>query len=401
MILLKPRCYFLLLGLIFGAPTYAQDRIASRAPRGTSTTSSYVPAPDTPQRFRSQKTWQGSRWYVLGRLFDANKIQWIDGGISEIKWDSRTCSPARLATLHQSNFQIRRGEGAGLNLEILKSRDWVAIEVNPAYLKEEFIVSVGSAGRENACTGIVAMTYIWDAAQGTTQPLFFISKTGNRYFGSEFLIESSEFEERADIQLDLLLGISHNRFPNAAAGTKSSLIFAPNAIARGEWQVPTLPQLGLTLGLSQTVASIGGVANQNALYSDWALGLFYQKMLRVRDGLQLRASLRFAQHLSDDNQTLSTIATANKNAQYFIWGFLAQIYHSERWLTGAELSYGLPNSMAGRGVKQSYMSALARLGVRMTTSMFLISEVDYQSFMAATYNPETQLAVNLGMRLEL
>lgn len=407
------------LGLLLSTVAGAQDRLPPRRrvvtapPANESTRAAQVPvsrpevAPVRARekssrtlRWNSAKIWRTSRWYVVGRIERDATVRWLDGQVSPVSWEQR-CSRNILQSATAGEVQIERGPQGPDGLEVLRSGDWLAIEVNPAYLTEEFKVGIKSGTGDVLCSGTLNLSYIWDAGRGNARPLLFVSANDNLYYGHQLSINSDDLEERADVQIDLLLGISSNSFPNASGAAKKSLIFAPNAIARGEWLIPSLNSWGMFGSLRQRVASFGGAANQDALYSDWSTRLFYQRFLRWKDGLQLRASLGFLQHLADDNRDLPTVSVINRKAQYFVASMLAQLYFSRRWFMGLEMQYGLPNQMAGRGTTQSYLGGLTRIGIRATPSMFLIGELEYQTYQAKGISAETQLGAQFGLRLEL
>jgi len=176
---------------------------------------------------------------------------------------------------------------------------------------------------------------------------------------------------------------------------------APIAMARGEWLFPYWRNIGGALSLSQTVANFGGIQDQNALYSDWAAEVFYQGMMAISDGLQLRASMGYHQHLGDDNSDVPTIAAPNKNAQFLTFGLLANLYFAKKWFTGLHIDYGMKGAMSGSGAKQGLMEGIFSLGRRVSSTMFLIGGLQYRAYTAEGYDAETLKSLTMGIRLEL
>jgi hypothetical protein len=208
-------------------------------------------------------------------------------------------------------------------------------------------------------------------------------------------------DERADVQLDLLLGFWKANFNNATSPAVKSLNMAPVAVARGEWLLPFFRDMGLQIILEQSVASFGGADKQSVLLSDWSMNAFYQRILPIKDGLQLRASVGYRQHLGDDNRDVPTLVDNNRNAKYVVVGGTANLYFARRWLLGGDFTYGLPSAMAGRGVKQSFMEGLGRIGFRMTSSLLLLMEGGYRTYRVESDQDDTMLEFQGGIRLEL
>jgi hypothetical protein len=155
------------------------------------------------------------------------------------------------------------------------------------------------------------------------------------------------------------------------------------------------------IGLEQVMASWGGGTAQQALYSDWNIGFFLEDFLPVADALQLRASVGYYEHLADDNIQLPTFSPFIKGSKYITATGLMNFYFGNFWLLGTSVDYGIPSDIAGAGRKQSMLSVMGRLGMRVTGFMFLLAEGGFKDYKATDVSTERMLQGYLGIRLDL
>ncbi len=343
--------------------------------------------------FPSGKVWRSARWYVVGRWHAADEIVWLGGGRTRIRYGNPKCG-----NVEGLGF-VARAERAG-DLEVLRSGVWTLIEVSPNVQTEAFTFSVPGADAD--CRREAKVTYAWSGAREGVKPLLFLQPANNRYFGATFHVRPDIPAEKADIQLDLLLGGAKGKFPNAdtANGASSSFYLAPMAIARGEWLLPFFRDVGLNLGLEQTVANFGGAPLQNVFFSDWNVGAFYQRLLPVANGFLLRGGFKFHNHVADDNKELRSLADSGVESKGFLLGASATLYFADAWLVGADFDYGLPSSMAGRG-KSSMMDFTGRFGLRVTGFLYLLGELGYRTYANEAMNTDSLLRFSGGLRFDL
>jgi hypothetical protein len=284
---------------------------------------------------------------------------------------------------------------------VLSGGDWFAIEVTPDVDKEtiEFALPEDPSGRE--CRSKVVVEYAWSGEKNRRDPVLFLKPTGNEFYNRIFHVLSPVPSGRADLQLDLLAGVWRGTFPNVESGGKKSFLLVPTAIARGEWKLPFHKSAGLQIALEQTVSNMGQVANlQNVFFSDWTLGAFYEMFLPIRDGLQLRGSIRYHQHTADDNKSLRSLAYNGRDARHILLGATSNLYFRRYWLAGMDLDWALPGSLAGRG-SSTLLDVTARGGLRLTSFLYFLSELGYRVQGIEGAQSESLLRFQAGIRLDL
>ena len=354
--------------------------------------------------FRTFKKWVAGRWYVVGHWTAPDTIEWLGSPPTKILYPNDSCTsdpgPGKFARNKMRDKTLDQAE-------ILRGEDgWFLIEVSPSVASEEFLVLPASQSTVDPetkpdCLARTPISYAWSKGRGSVRPLLFLNPQSNRFFKKEISVAVPEDEDaEADIQLDLLLGYWKASLPNASASAKRSLNLAPTAVVRGEW-LPLKTSWGLTLSLEQTVTNFGGATGQNALFSDWVVGTFFEKYFPFLDSFQVRLGGQYRQHLADDSTDVSSLATPNKNGKYLIGTGTLNLYFAKRWLVGGDLELGFPSSMAGRGVKQSYLSGAGRAGFRVTSSVILLLEGGFRSYKAVGFSHESIVYGQLGVRLDL
>ena len=380
--------------LLLAAHAQAQED-ASVAPK------SAVKKATIPLSFTTQKNWDAGRWYAVGKWVQGNGIRWLGGDAA-----TRVDLPAECIA-KESPFagtierNVHRDESLK-SAEVLTSGEWIAIELSPNVQEEEFTVKGPTFSNNPNCHARMNLAYAWSKDGGKVTPLLLLSAKGSRFYGYEVNMDppAKESGETADITLDLMLGFWPGKIPSAGADSKKTLNFAPVATVRGEW-LPLKQYWGIILGLEQTVASFGGVANQKALFSDWQIGTFGEGFLPVADSLQLRGGLRYRQHLADDSLQAPSLLSANKDARYIVASGTANLFFGGQWLVGFDAEYGLPGELAGRHVKQSFLNGVGRLGFRTSTFLYIIFEGGYRAYQVKGAPTESVTMAQLGIRLDL
>jgi hypothetical protein len=353
--------------------------------------------------FNSARPWTAARWYVLGQWIGPNRVKWLGGGQSAFKFPNVTCLDAK-----NPNGDFERisepNDSVVDDIEILKSKDFFAIEVPTSQVSEKFYVKTGKILPEgdHSCRIEIELKYSWLQGPGDVRPLIFLSPQKNKYFGYEIHLEppTEKPDSVADISMDLMFGYTYAKVPNAFDDASKTLHLAPMAKARGEW-VPFKEYFGMSLSLEQTMASWGGVADQQGLFSDWSIGSFVEVFLPVFDAVQIRGSANYYEHLADDNVATATFSPLIKVSKYFTVKGLVNLYFADQWFLGGELEYAIPGKMAGVGVSQSMLGITGRLGLRVTSFMFFILEGDMRNYKAEGTQTETTLQSYLGIRLDL
>ncbi len=359
--------------------------------------------------FESEKRWEAARWYAIGRWVAPNRIQWVGGGQSLLEFSSATC-------LSKENYvgQIVRSQNSSKQdevLEVFQQKDFFALELPTDLSKEKLKVTSGQKLKVDLqipCEIEIEVQYAWVKTQPSetkVSPLVFLSPTRNLYFGYEFeiLIPNVKPEGLADVQLDILGGYARAKFPSVASTGVCDLNLFPVARARGEW-LPFTHYWGMNLSLEQVMASWGGAktdaGNQSALYSDWSLGTFLEDFYPVFDSIQVRLGLSYLEHSGDDNPLIPTLLPANKNAAFLVGTLTTGIYFSDRWLLGGDFTYGPPVNFKGNG-KQSYLSVLGRVGMRVTGFLFLLSETGFKTYTTSGSPSDSVIQAHVGIRLDL
>lgn len=363
--------------------------------------------------FDSLRIWKDARWYAIGHWEGPNLIRWLGGKETSYAMPKPECSlpEAYPSFVRPENFEEKRvdGQKKSLNREVMHKREWFAIELNPAIESENFEIRSPRFKEMPECRTEVRFNYGWQKPTAL-KPLLFL-KTKDYFFGHEITIYAPEKPQKANIQLDLFIGLWKGTFPSAKVNPnfasankpapKTSLLFIPTAVSRGEWILPGQKRFGLMLALEQTLFSMGGQPSQTVRISDWFTGVFYQQMMPAIDGLQFRMAMRYHEHLTDQGTVYDTQIDANRNAKNIIVTGTLNHYLARRWLLGVDFEYGFPNGLAGRGVKQGYIGYYGRLGFRLTNFMLILSEFGFRNYSAAGYPTEKLLQANGGIRLEL
>lgn len=346
--------------------------------------------------FKSKKSWRGARWYWIGKWSAKGYVEWLGGDRSSLSGVSTSCFGSK------ADFTYGGGTGRldsnGQPEEILRYDQWVAIEVDPEKNQDEIVVSLSSSEQ---CQGRLTLPVNVGSMKGRgPKPLLMIRPDSNEYFNYSIVIASPQ-EERADIQLDLLLGYGKVSLPNAEPGASTGITFLPLATARGEWLIPSWNGIGFLAEIEQSVINAGGIEGQNVLFSDWAVGAFYQTIFAWADGLQVRLWGKYHQHLADDGQDVVSLAEPNADARYFQFGASGSLYFGKRWLLGLEGEYGLPNQMSGTGITQAYNEIVLRSGFRLTPALTALLEAGLQNFVVQDYLTEKLTTLKFGVRLDL
>lgn len=380
--------------------------------------------------FDTRRFWSESRWYAIGHWVTPDTIRWIGGSDMKVQFprvdctlpengDSLIVRPQDLKVDANANPDKKKQP---INREVLNKRGWVAIEGSPNVAEENFEIRSNRYKEMPECVSRVRINYGWKGQKTEVKPLLFLKPT-DYFFGYEITLYAPEKPERANIQLDLMIGYWNGSFPNAKVSAtaaakrasdqlttptladypaaKKKIHLAPAAVSRGEWLVPFEKRIGLTLGIEQSLLSFGGVDFQRVLISDWFMGAFFQQILPGLDGLQFRVFMKYHEHLTDQGTVYETMLDVNRQAKNLIVGSTLNHYFGRRWLLGADFEYGFPNAMAGRGVDQSYMAYYGRVGFRLTTFLLMIAEGGFRNYKAAGYPTEKLLQANGGIRLEL
>jgi hypothetical protein len=358
--------------------------------------------------FDSNKKWTAARWYVVGEWIGPNRVRWLGGGQSLFKFPNVNCLDSKnpVANIERvETVDITQGK---IPNEILTSNTYFAIEVPASQVSERFRVSP----KAKNCEIEIELKYSWLQGPGDVRPLLFLSPQKNKYFGHEIHLEPpvEKPESAADISMDLLMGFSLTRFPNVDSdNAKQTLILAPVAKARGEW-IPFSYLFGMNINLEQVMASWGGykdpdtgIVEQQALYSDWSLGVFLEHYFPVFDALHIRGGLSYYEHLADDNIANPTFSNSIKGSKYLVANGMMNFYFGDYILLGGAVDYGIPSTLGGvgGGVKQSMLAFNARFGIRVTSFMFLLGEGGMRSYMATGVSPEVSYQGFIGIRLDL
>jgi hypothetical protein len=242
----------------------------------------------------------------------------------------------------------------------------------------------------------------WSGERGKLQPQLVLSPKDSSFYGQKFRFKTPpEVDLSSDLLLEVLLGFWKLDLPNAASGGSKSLYSAPVAIARGEWTPPFSRNVGLQIGLEQSLSSLGETSTESVLFSDWYFGPFVQHMLPVADALVVRGAVRFYQHLSDDNFDQKSIGDANRDAQYLTVSSTIALFYVKRWMTALHFEYGPPTSMAGRGEKQSLLNGSLRFGYRFSPGVTGLLETGYRNYGLSKSSSESVWnLVQTGFRIE-
>jgi hypothetical protein len=344
------------------------------------------------------KEWKAARWYLVGQWVAPNRIEWLGGGETNVKFTKSGC------TSGQGVGQLVRlgAKGVVQTLEVLERDAFVAIELSPAIARERFEFRSPQFGSDPSCKSEVSISYNWSGKSGDFRPFLALTAQNNRYSGYVLQFATPETEaSRMDIQLDLSLGVAQSKLPNAQGGAESILL-APVAVSRGEWMIPGLPVLGLEIGLEQSIANLGAPEDSFVLFSEWMAGVFYEHTLFFGDGLVLRGHLRYHQRRADDSRLRTLVAEPNKDAKVVGIVTQARFYYLQRWMSGVVLEYGPALSLAGRGEAQGLLAAKVQFGYRMNPTLSLILESGYRQFTLDQSKSESELQlVQAGVRLSL
>lgn len=381
------------------APVQAPAQSAATGPVSAPAPAASPSAPRPPAAdarevsFVSRRAWTAPRWYLLGRWNSAHEIQWPGGVRISLRFDDPAC-----ANIKEPGRIVRDSDDA----EVLSSGAWFALELNPDVAKEEVEAQIGSEGPNGpACRSRIPLVYAWNGERGQRDPVLFLKPTGNEFFKRVFHVTSPAVAGRADIQLEVLLGLWRGNFPSVTSGGSSSFFLAPAAIARGEWLLPVRKKhFGLQVALEQNVANIGQVQNQNVYFGDWLVGAFYVRNFPIAEGLQLRGRVAYHQHAADDNPLVHSLAYNGRDARHILLGASGTIYFARAWMTGIDLDYALPGNLAGRG-PASYFDSTLRGGRRLTGFLYGVSEIGYRVQGISGAPSETQLRFQAGVRLDL
>lgn len=347
--------------------------------------------------FDSARGWNAARYYVIGRWIAADRVEWLGSrGNSRVLFADAACSlsgPDDVKVIRN-----REVDKSLENAEVVQQGEWIAIEVSPSVQAED--IGIESIANDD-CLGSMSLKYSWTKGTGEVQPLTFYSPSAS-FFGYDitFTEPATEVRTESDIQMDLMMGVWQAKVPNAVETANKTLIMSPTAVARGEW-MPTQEHWGLALSFEQGVANFGGVENQSALYSDWAIGGFGEYVLSIADAFQSRVYLRYHQHLGDDASAVPTLAPANKVARYLTMTLSNQLYFSRRWLVGMDIDYGPSLRLAGRGINQGMIGVSVRAGYRITSFLFFIVEGGYRAYTGDNILDESVVIGQAGVRLEL
>jgi hypothetical protein len=342
-------------------------------------------------KFLSNKAWNASRWYLIAEM-KANSLDFKNSRSSyKVSFSSR-CNYSDPKT----EF-IR--EEKSMDLEVLRSGSWLLIEIQPVYVVDTLTLQIKDNER---CKVKVPLSYTFQGGDSGMQPYLFLSQGNTTYFSKKFVIESPPAQDRADVQVDLLLGYTMASLKNTESGAKKSLHLAPVALTRGEWVSPWSAQrIGATISLEQSLGTYGGVSNQTLNISEISTGLFWEKILAKMKGVQFRLYLRYLQRLEEDGSFVTSIAPSHEYMVFPLMGTMVNFFFSDRWMSGFELAYGYPTQIAGAGVDQDMILLRARLGRRLTSSLFFLLETSVKQIHAGGTSADLYYNISSGFRLDL
>lgn len=352
---------------------------------------SVLAAAQTKVQFKTRQNWTSSRWYVLGQVRDT-EIQWLGGSKTVFGPVPNECS----ATLKKAP---KHASVASSDNEVLISPDrWIAVPVDPEKQRDSIAIFYTEKCKLN-------FPIKWSAGGSggadVLTPFLFLNPQSNIYLGYLFDISAPASSGGTDILLDIVGGAWMMNLGNADAGAKSKIILAPVVQARGEWTSPWLGGLGFELHLLQGLASFGGVTNQSLLISEWLAGAYYQEIIGIGQGMVWRVHADFFQHLADEGTQVDSIGTYENNQEGLNFGLSVSQYFAKRWHVSMRGDYGLPSTMAGRGLKQSFWGLGGRIGYLVTDSVTWLVEGNYRSYGYEGFNSTTAFSGATGIRLEL
>ena len=286
--------------------------------------------------FETSKEWKSSRWYLIGKWVSSSQILWLDGKRTSVNWADPVCLKSPYIP------RIESRDGAANDLEVLRSSAWIAIEINPVVVQENFQLSVRKSKDGDYCKASLPLSTALSGGAGS-KPLLVLQPTGSSYFGKNIDIKVVDPSELTGLQLDIMMGYWYAQLKNAQAlNAASKLHLFPVATARLEWLTSERARWGSHLFLEQSGNNWGAKTSQNLILSNWGLGGFFQHFIRVKSGLKMRYYVEYSQFRADDGQTITSVAPQNVEARYFNLGIMSHLYLKGRWSGGIEAKYGYP-----------------------------------------------------------
>jgi hypothetical protein len=344
------------------------------------------------QNFTSSKAWLSSRWYVIAQ-WQQNALE-IKNTPTVLKINVQQKCNTNLAS-----YKISRAS-SNSNLEILQNNNWLLIEIQPTQSEENILFENFN---DKSCSFNVPLSITFQNIPTKIKPYLFLDSNSSQYYGQIFKIDTPPVAERADVQLDVLVGDSFSKLNNVGNNAKSTLHLVPDILTRGEW-VPHLSdmRLGLQGSLSQSLLTLGATTNQSLNISEISLGIFWERFFARMKGIQFRVYSEYLERTENDGSFVQSVPTSHTEMAFPIIGTLANFYFSDSWFAGVDAAYGLPTHIAGGSSgTQDIIRLQSRIGKRLTTYLFMLLELSAKRVHSQNFSADYFYQGHLGFRLDL